>query len=149
MLKRVLSTQKCAEQSGENRFSREYRGTIREDRESSRVGKKSMCKKGHGQEGRQVTSKTSSDHFPERSIETSWSSTVHKRHPLALRKDAYSRNRNRWERSRNGWARHFYRRSHQKKRAGSEIRLDQVKLANVKRTHYASFYGTICCESIF
>ena len=35
-----------------------YRGTIRTP--SSKVGKKGMCKKGHGQEGRQGTSSTPS-----------------------------------------------------------------------------------------
>ena len=122
VLKRVLSIQKCAEQSGEDRFARGYRGTIREDRGSSKVGKKSMCKK-----GAKSPAKRRVDHTPERSIETSWSSTVHERHPLALRNDAFSRNRNRWERSRNGWAVHFYRRIHQKRRAGSERRSNQVE----------------------
>ena len=110
VLKGVLSIQKCAEQSAEDRFARGYRGTIREDRGSSKVGKKSMCKK-----GAKSPAKRRVDHTPERPIETSWSSTVHERHPLALRNDASSRNRNRWERSRNGWASHFYRRSHQKR----------------------------------
>ena len=44
----VLSIQKCAEQSGQDRFVRKYRETIRTP--SSKVGKKGMCEKGHGQE---------------------------------------------------------------------------------------------------
>ena len=49
VLKMGSEHQKCAEQSGQDRFVRGYRGTIKKP--SSKMGKKGMCRKWHGREG--------------------------------------------------------------------------------------------------